>query len=85
MESSPLIESNSLANDRKCQEHDVAAESTTGPFGGQSGATFATFVQSGLSFQVNRRGELTVSREHIADCNTRGHLRNLCCQFLFFL
>lgn len=53
------------------------------PFGGQLGATFA--VESCLSFQVNRSGELDVSREQTANCNTRGHLRNLCCQFSFFL
>lgn len=64
-------------------EHDVAAESTTGPFGGQSGATFT--VGSCLSFQVNRSGELDDSRMQTADHNTRGHLRNLCYQFPLFL
>lgn len=48
MESLPWIEPNSLANARKWQEHDVAAESATGPFGGQSGATFV--VESCLSW-----------------------------------
>lgn len=43
----------------------------------QSGATFA--VESCLSFQVSRSCELDVSREQTADCNVRGHLRNLCC------
>lgn len=52
MESLPWIEPNSLANARKWQEHDVAAESTTGPFGGQSDATFA--VKSCLSFRSQK-------------------------------
>lgn len=79
MESLPWIESNFLVNARKWQEHDVAAESTTGLFGGLSGTTFA--VEICLNFQVNRNGELDVSREQTADCNTRDCLRNLCCQF----
>lgn len=83
MESLPWIESNFLVNARKWQEHDLAAESTTGPFGGLSGTTFA--VEICLNFQVNRSGELDVSREQTADCNTRDCLRNLCCQFPLFL
>lgn len=83
MESLLWIESNFLVNARKWQEHDVAAESTTGLFGGLSGTTFA--VEICLNFQVNRSGELDVSREQTADCNTRDCLRNLCCQFPLFL
>lgn len=54
MESLPCIEPNSLANARKWQEHDMAAESTTGPFGGQSDATFA--VESCLSWMSAESG-----------------------------
>lgn len=52
MESLPCIEPNFLANARKWQEHDMAAESTTGPFGGQSDATFA--VESCLSWMSEK-------------------------------
>lgn len=33
----------------------------------------------------HRSGELDVSKEQTADCNTRGHLRKLCCQFPLFI
>lgn len=64
MESLPWIELNSLVNARKQQDHDVAAESTSGLSGGQSGTTLA--IESCLSFQVNRSGKLNVSREQTA-------------------
>lgn len=67
MKSLPWIEPNSLANARKLQEHDVAAESTTGPFGGQgrstgpSGATFA--VECCLSWMSAESRKQTATPE----------------------